>query len=254
MSVDRAYKVLSNDVDRNVYDEFGAEGLEVLEHVRGAAHNNTSNSLSTQLGQYDEYADAVKEKVLRRLEYRREIADLRRYNHRGTLRIDVNAEEVVDGMPDAAVTVSQFVIQQSVEAKVTDRDTVFIQAYVVTRGGMGLGSVTFGSKRAISSATSGEVTCTFNTAAASPSLSLGARRMLSRDSNGAMFFVYRPEGHGIKLQCSRNLGHHTEGVLACGFGRRIRDIVQLGARNSVDVRVGPASRPKDEIRLLPRCA
>jgi len=127
----------------------------------------------------------------------------------------VRVDLVVD---ETKLKYKQLVVQQSVEQKISARTTAFIQAFVVTRSGVGLGSVAFGTKTTFSDVTSGEASLTFNTAAPFPSLSLGARRVLSADAKGAMFFTYRHDGHGLKLQCSRNLGRGFEGILACGLG------------------------------------
>mmetsp|Transcript_11669 Transcript_11669/g.22997 ORF Transcript_11669/g.22997 Transcript_11669/m.22997 type:complete len:754 (+) Transcript_11669:180-2441(+) len=269
--VDKAYKVLSNDAERAIYDTFGSEGLEAMHSLQSERENRENarklskllpkkgvfhsakmekiyvNSTENTLNFVDERGLALREKVLGQVQLERELKAIARYNVRGAVQMSMDARgllghafeplseyDLYDGsrtLRFEAPSMRSVLVQQSVEAAVSSKDTVTLNAQALARSNAGGFSASVTHEREIDDATTSEVT--ISTASRDPfGVSVKGGRVLDQYSKGSIEFVMREGGRtGINLQGARKLSDTVTGVLQLGFGVESGVLVQLQRNN-----------------------
>eukprot|EP00516_Mucochytrium_quahogii_P000127 CAMPEP_0203758642 /NCGR_PEP_ID=MMETSP0098-20131031/11494_1 /ASSEMBLY_ACC=CAM_ASM_000208 /TAXON_ID=96639 /ORGANISM=" , Strain NY0313808BC1" /LENGTH=706 /DNA_ID=CAMNT_0050651183 /DNA_START=162 /DNA_END=2279 /DNA_ORIENTATION=+ len=251
--VDRAYKVLSNEMERKVYDAYGHEGLDALHsldaeqrkmHLEGLEELYGGNS-ETQVGFLDERGTILREKLLGKVHLERELEAIGRFNIRGAVQVNVDAkgvlgnmfepqsiydiydEELLGGLDFEAPSITGVVVQQSVDAALSETDSITLGAHVMTRGDMGGHNVSIHHAHKFSESTSSEVTLA--SSSRDPfSFTLQGNRTLSQNMKGSLEFVMREQGRtGMNVQAMRKLTDTVTGVLQLGFGIESGLVVQL---------------------------
>ncbi|XP_068172250.1 dnaJ homolog subfamily C member 11-like isoform X2 [Antennarius striatus] len=149
--VHQAYKVLSDDHSRAIYDIFGKEGLEV-EGWELVERKRTPAEIR------EEYERLRREREDRRLQ--------QRTKPKGTISVSVDAtdlfdrnDEDFDDMPGGFpyIEISRMHISQSIEAPLTNCDTAVLSGSLSTQHGSGEGSINMTVRRVTSAEGWGEV-------------------------------------------------------------------------------------------------
>ncbi|GBG27036.1 Chaperone protein dnaJ 13 [Hondaea fermentalgiana] len=256
--VDRAYKVLSDDAERAVYDTYGHEGLTALHSVktdgkaearkRGGLFHRTPeaahvNSSTTALGFVDERGVALRERVLGRVQLERELDAIARYNVRGAVQMNMDGRGLLGHAFEplseydmytgsrtlrfSLPSMRSVVVQQSVEAAISPKDNLTLSAQAIARNNAGGFSASVTHVREINESTSSEVSMT--TSSRDPfAFSLKGGRVLDQYSKGSLEFVMREGGRtGLNVQGARKLSDTVTGILQLGFGIESGILVQL---------------------------
>lgn len=139
------FLVLSDEHSRAVYDYVGMKGLE-MEGWAVVKRTKTADEIR------EEYERIVNEKKKKRFE--------QRTNQKGIVSVGVNMsdffdDQEIDGFPSIEVT--QMMMSQSIDAPLTDRDTLTLSGTMSVSNGTGNGTVGTAMRHVISAKTWTEV-------------------------------------------------------------------------------------------------
>mmetsp|Transcript_20320 Transcript_20320/g.37763 ORF Transcript_20320/g.37763 Transcript_20320/m.37763 type:complete len:709 (-) Transcript_20320:191-2317(-) len=259
--VDKAYKVLSNDESRKVYESYGEEGLQALYATQVEARKRPEQQL--QLGTIDERGYLLREKLLGKVQLERDLERISKFNVRGAVQLSVDGRGVLghmfdppseyDEYDDGAKTlefdwpeVTGCVVQQSVETALSEADNLILHGQVHTRGNMGAHSVSATYEHDFSDLTSMEAS--LSTATRDPfGVSLKGNRVLDQYTRGSLELVMREGGStGLSLSATRKLSDNINGALQVGFGVEKGMVVQLTRATRFGARRFRTKREQEE--------
>ncbi len=268
--IDRAYKVLSDDTTRLVYDQFGHDGLAAMQSLHAERRKDLARKLnqswlsswrdedlrlpSNQVGFYDERGRALRNRILGRIGLDRELESISRFNVRGAVQVSLDGRGLLGklfeppseydlmyddeyGEESISTWLSDFrfespsvhgvVVQQSVEAPLSKKDTLTLDAQTFTRKGSGSHSVSVNHEHEFDESTSSEVS--LSTSTRDPlAFSLKGNRILNAFTRGSLEFVVRDGWQtGLNVQGARKLSETLTGVLQLGLGTESGLMVQL---------------------------
>jgi DnaJ homolog subfamily C member 11 len=165
-SVLHAWNVLGDPIQREIYDAFGTPGLKVFQEEMSSDDPSIFEVDENKgLTVYDTPQARLKQRVATALLENEAIAYDSRIKTNGAIRMDVDAVDALDpppgffadhrGQPIARgwterpglLDIAAIVVQQSVEAPLSHRDTLTIGGYAVTRLGTGYGDVNIALRR-----------------------------------------------------------------------------------------------------------
>jgi curved DNA-binding protein CbpA len=192
--VNKAYMVLSDPNRRQVYDEFGEEGVGILE--------DEDNS---QLRVASSGTEQVKQRVRDYLKQQNQAKLEAELNLQSVMMMELNAVDLFDGSYDVTrcfPEITQLVIQQMLTAPLSKCDRATLSGYVLSKHGMGAGNMRLAVRRQFSSVSMGEVGVDFAT---SPKLACMISRKLSKHSTGKISSHLEDGIVGLKVHASRQL-------------------------------------------------
>ncbi|XP_012264021.2 dnaJ homolog subfamily C member 11 [Athalia rosae] len=206
----KAYKVLSDDHQRAIYDSLGTRGLET-EGWEIVQRTKTPQEIR------EEYERLAREREERRLE--------QRTNPKGNVTVNINATDIFNRYDDEyddiggerifpTIEVSGMSFSQSIEAPLTLRDTVTMSGQLGTQNGTGSGSINVSARRVMSA--KGWLELDIG-AGNGPTVSLKGFRTLTKRlfCNGATILQFEPNGmrRGLVGTLAMQLDKHAVGYI-----------------------------------------
>eukprot|EP00192_Tetraselmis_astigmatica_P008949 CAMPEP_0117666956 /NCGR_PEP_ID=MMETSP0804-20121206/10677_1 /TAXON_ID=1074897 /ORGANISM="Tetraselmis astigmatica, Strain CCMP880" /LENGTH=617 /DNA_ID=CAMNT_0005474585 /DNA_START=142 /DNA_END=1993 /DNA_ORIENTATION=+ len=209
--INEAYTVLSDPVKRQIYDIYGMEGLNSGLEVGSA--NVSKDELRQQWEQFKQQKKKVE------LDHN--------VNYRGMCVLGMNAEDVMEGVLPRMATANMV---SSVEAPLSQKDSVSIGGQIVTKAGVGGGGgFVMGYRRDFSSNSSLDLHAE---AGLRQVLQLTSTRQLSTHSTASLSANWSQQGGvGLEVSTHRHLSDRLSGDLTWTVGPRGADGVSLALRN-----------------------
>ena len=282
IKVDRAHAVLLDPLLRQIYDEFGPEGLRFAEEAvlkqrsPAAAAPGAGSGLDEpmEVGFHTPASERVLQSVRDSLRERNQNELQARLNASCMLQMDVDVSAWFDGDDEAFYTsnplglveLPSLVMQQSVAASLSEHDQLAAAGYVVTRDGLGFGDLQLQWTRTLQP---GRM---WVQASAAGPFSKAATASVTRVVDHATGMSVKLAGAYKKGEttCSaslgRNLGEGNKGTLECQFDGhdagvsfefartrdRLRSTVALFAQSSLGIRMSSKLQLGDDGKSVAR--
>jgi len=245
--VDKAYKVLSSEKHRAVYDAFGHQGIQAMKTLykrEEPSYFLTSETRAWDLltpchvALWDERGESLRSQLL----LQRELDAVGRFKIRGAFQVNTDARGLIGGAFEPLTEYDHYgprelsfsmpqvkgvIMQQSMEISVSPKDIISISGQATSGSGRGGHALSIGLDRQFRDTFSGDVTVSHSSM--DPlGLSLKANHALGPLAKGTLEFVVKSDGQtGLSVQGARKMTDTTTGVLQLGFGVESGLVLQL---------------------------